>query len=341
MNQPTALRKIDNERKNYIINGGMDFWQRNTLFNGNGSYADRFRSSSTIASPIEVSRSTDVPSVNLTYSMKLKSTGTHTVVDGDICGITYGIEGNFIKPLIGKDSVASFWLKANHNASYSFTIGNWAVDTYIKLMTIDVTTEWTRYEMPINFDSDHTWSGGTDAAVYVLFELLSSDTTGATVEGDHINSGGARGIIGQDNFFDTVGNELQIAGLMLEEGTKKSEFKTSGRDYAEELQLCQRYFEVGYYHSGFRNTIPFTGSRAPYGRAYYKMTKRITPVVTPTDIQGNVGAISEYYNTAAGLGHGYAYIIEGSTVDGFEISANSTSVDHYGGLYHWTADAEF
>ena len=71
------VNEIKDERKYYIINGNMDFWQRGTSFPAivSGAYStDRFEYLKLGAMIHTINRSTDVPNSQSVYSTSLDIT---------------------------------------------------------------------------------------------------------------------------------------------------------------------------------------------------------------------------------------------------------------------------
>lgn len=248
---------------NYVINGGLDYWQRKVTatFTGNGAnenyVADRFRRSGAIADNptmnMTVERVTDIPSAlvnEIDHSMKLTNNAVIadvTTSTTDVFGMNHVLEKTIMKPLIGKKVKVSFWAKANSAKQYSFVSG--AFDgSYQVVQELNVTTQWTRYEYSLDFSNGTYGSSNSDPGAYFLVELYHNGLGAAPGPGEFTPPPSPyRGLPTQDNFFDAIGNELFLTGFMMREDKGEEyevPFKRYGRDLREELLGCQRYYEV-------------------------------------------------------------------------------------------------
>lgn len=126
------------------------------------------------------------------------------------------------------------------------------------------------------------------------------------------------------------------------------------RSFAEDLAICQRYYEKSYSYS----TAPATAlvqagietkvlpsntiaSTQLYGKTSYKVKKRITPTITiyPYTTPTNTGRVSDGGGTDLAAATG-TVMSQGD--DGFVVFNNAGSVTTVGSavMYHWTADSE-
>jgi hypothetical protein len=76
-----------------------------------------------------------------------------------------------------------------------------------------------------------------------------------------------QGVIGHTNFYSSTSNIMKVAQFQVIEGTNSDpEFKIAGRDYGNELILCQRYYiQIPYTkHAGWARSTgnEFDGSGA-------------------------------------------------------------------------------
>ena len=146
--------------------------------------------------------------------------------------------------------------------------------------------------------------------------------------------------------FIGTGVITDIRWVKLELGEKPTPFMP--RHFAEELALCQRYYEKSYDintlpgTSGARGRIYFStgvlsnGLALKGSTAIFKVTKRTRPTVAIYDQLGNAGKIS----TLDAHGNrtdaqNYKYLTIGNNA--FELANDGTSGGH---LYFWVADAE-
>jgi len=238
-------------RRNIIINGAMNFWQRATSFSVSDNIytADRFLTEFSGLGAFTISRSTDAPN-GFGYSYKIDcTTADASPSAGDMLQIFNLIEGYDAQGVKKGTSDArtltlSMWVKSNKTGNMqvnlrdansrmcggTYTINSadtweyktitYAADTSGAIAN-DNTTE-LRLEMPVG--SGSTWNSGS---VPTAWET--------TANGDR-NAGGTI------NLADSTSNYLNITGIQLELGSTATDFEY--RSYGEELALCQRYYQI-------------------------------------------------------------------------------------------------
>jgi hypothetical protein len=128
------------------------------------------------------------------------------------------------------------------------------------------------------------------------------------------------------------------------------------RSFAEELALCQRYYEKSYDYSKSPGSVDGSGggwevkvvpsntivSSQRYGKAIYKIKKRTIPTVTiyPVTTPTNTGRVSDSNGTDLAANSG-ATTYNGD--DGFTVHNNTggalTTVGNVV-LFHWASDSE-
>ena len=194
-------------RKNLIINGGFDVWQRGTSFTStsvNEYSADRFRTegyglSTTISRQSFTAGQTDVPNFP-TYFCRV---ATSTVSAGQFWGLQQRIETPQVMSY-GQTVTVSFWVKATTGtlASGAFTYG---LDSS-KSSSPALTTTWQKIT--------NTFTCGLSGNYSSFYPV-------------YLGAGSAA-------------ISVDIAQVQLELGSVATDFEH--RSYGEELALCQRYF---------------------------------------------------------------------------------------------------
>ncbi len=208
-------------KKNYLINGNFDFWQRGSTTTTNGVYlADRFvgyngdgartysRGSFTIGQ-------TDVPN-NPKYYLRHQQT---TPASASSPSIHQRIEE--VRTLSGQKAALSFYAKvASGNLAViprltqNFGSGGSTAVT-VDGATITLNTSWQRFEVTVDIPSISGKTVGSNNNLALIFVL----PTGVT--------------------FD-----FNLAQVQLEKGSIATDFQF--RHITEELVLCQRYFQKSY-----------------------------------------------------------------------------------------------
>jgi hypothetical protein len=145
-------------------------------------------------------------------------------------------------------------------------------------------------------------------------------------------------------FTLSTADDTATTKIMLNSGSKASNFARAGRDIGDELAMCQRYFEKSYEigdspgtPGGFGGSVSFHNSTATNdSRNYtpYKVTKRVS--ATANFWNPVTGAANSFRSDAgADIGGG---VVSTAGSHGFKLSSGSVTVATL--HYHYAADAE-
>ena len=251
-------------RRNLLINGGFDVWQRATSNTTNSGYrsVDRWQFNTYTGGAFTISKETDS-----TFGNVLK--WNRTTADTSNTNA-----GNCIQQIIenakyvikGQPVTVSFWLKNEKTVLRS---------------------GFVRFRIS---GSPHTllspaqyWESGSNEWEYHSFTFQTSDTVAL----DHVDFQ-----IQLDN-GSSMG-AIYIAQCQFELGKVATPFEH--RSYGEELALCQRYF------IRYNGNIELQGqSYAPTSHdstIYLPVSMRVGPTVTTKDVQNNVNKASIYQGGA-------------------------------------------
>ena len=315
---------------NFLINGGADHWQRGTTWTADNKFlADRWYWTGTNGG----GQSTDVPSgVGLTYSMSF--TGTNTAYPR----LAYYMPANEATFLAGKTVTMSFWAKNISGTAVLYTeqqtpqtpgVFNSSVSSFTSKVHANagaMSTSWQYY----------TWT-------FVINALAA--TNGATF--NIVRS------------TESASSTL-VTGIKLELGSVATPFTRNGGDLAGELLKCQKYYEKSYSQneavgaasslgSGTIGNITTStvgnnvaGNIAGINMLPFKVTKRITPIVTTYDYDGTANAVRLYPADAKKTGvTGLSNIKDSGSFQFMSFSATPTAISSGNNvMFHWTADAE-
>ena len=223
--------------KNVVINGGFDFWQRNTsAYSGaptaNTPFyfgADRwFYATGTGTNNVRFERTTaDTPGLQygIKYGRNSGASGTAPTILGHV------IESVNCKPLNGKTVTVSFYAKKMSNftgenffcqlvtgtgtdqGSQQIFIA-WAGGAQAGIVTPTLTTTMQRFSFTATIPN-----GTNQMCVFFPFYTAQPSTAAA------------------DEF-------IQIEGVQLELGSVATPFSRTGGTYSEELAACQRYYST-------------------------------------------------------------------------------------------------
>lgn len=209
----TGLRYQTSANGNYLINGGMDFWQRGTTFTSTGNSlfgADRWKFQ--VSSNGVMSQETSDTTNGFRYALRYAAGGSNTFLQ-----LGQQIEFQQCENLQNQTVVFSFWAKAlNSNAgstALTFRTRTLAGIDGLCLFagsntdtSITLTTSWVRYSVTRTFT--------TFGSMSVEFVL-----------GSHVS-----------------GDGFLLVGTQAEQGSVATTFKKSGGTLAGELAACQRYY---------------------------------------------------------------------------------------------------
>jgi hypothetical protein len=244
--------------KNAIINGEFKVWQRNTSFVpwASGAFGpDRFQNSRIGAAVYSAIQSTDVPTNDFLYSMKLDvTTGNASPGAPDADFFLHKIEGYNFKRFVGQQATFSFWVKASRTGvmTIDFTSSN-ADRVYAAEVTINSAGVWEHKTVTLTFNySGGTWLYTNGLGLTLYFWLLAGSNYRTATPNSWPNTGYAT--TNQANFIQTTGDYVYLTGMQLEEGTKATDYEH--RLFDDELQSCQRYYEKSYNYG----TVPGTAA---------------------------------------------------------------------------------
>ncbi len=342
-------------RKNAIINGDFNVWQRGTSFAAvaSGAYtADRWVYGKLGSSAAHtVSRSTDVPTVAqagrlYNYSILIDcTTADAAVAIGDVIAFQQSVEGYNWLPLAQRALILSFWVKATKTGTYCVAFRNSGADrSYVGEYTVDTTATWEKKTIAVSASpSAGTWEYATGVGITIGFALICG-TTFQTTAGAW-QTGNFLGTANQVNACDNVANDFRITGVQLEVGSAATEFEY--RTYADELKLCQRYYQASFTNA-LATAFPASNANAT------------NCVATATNVCTHNQQFTVPMRAAPTVTHGYnstpnqMYRINtGATIDqptnncpvsdtGFNYisSSNTNFVTGEGYSWHWSATAE-
>lgn len=360
--------RIDRIDRNHIINGAFDYWQRvagnTSTISGTGGItqftADRFLSSlgGTGTKGISVSRNADVPTLAqagiilpYSYNVAVSTAATSFFGSDSIEPLIYRMEGYDYSNIATKSMVLSFWIKTAVTGTYGVYFKSYAaVRTYVTSFTVTTAATWQYVQVPVTLDpttANYNLTNGMGLAIGIGAiggTTFYNNTANTWLNAD---TGGTSGLT---NWMASTSNYIRIAGLSFTEnyGFAQGQFIRAGRSVAEELRLCQRYYEksieievvpgaiVGGAGPGVHVWINKTTSYA-VGTAAYKATKRVQPsVVLYRPSTGTAGQTENTENAGATTA---AVSINGSAGFGVIFSATSGFNNNYTQFY-WSADAE-
>jgi hypothetical protein len=294
--------------KNFIINGGMDVWQRGTsITNGYPIYgADRwlnYGNGNGVMSRQPVSDTTNLPGIQ--YCLRLQRTSGSTSTNS--LYMSQSIETINSIPLAGKTVTLSYYARRGANFSgTSFNISN-------MLVVETVSGTGTDQNCVAGF------TGGTNPAGGVSYQVITSTWTRYSFTFVVPSSSTQLGF----NFFfaptGTAGanDYFEITGIQLELGSSATTFSRAGGDIQGELAKCQRYYwrtSTGGTYKGFGFGMGFSTTQARC-MIQFPQTMR----TTPAGVEG--GGVIAVMDSVTG------YLSTGISIDGNVMTPQSAYVN--------------
>ena len=241
-------------RRNIIINGGMQVAQRGTSVSSITSTGyrtlDRFVLDISSLGTWTMSQSTDVPSgQGFANSLKLDcTTADASPAASNFMILNQRIEGYNLQALAKGTSSAnpmtlSFWVKSTKTGTYVVEMyDNDNTRTYSKAYTISSADTWEKKTLTYDGDTTGTFDNDNNTSLQIFMWLgAGSNYTSGTISEAWGSRTLANAAAGQVNIADSTDNNFYITGVQLEVGSQATPFEH--RSYAEELELCKRYFQ--------------------------------------------------------------------------------------------------
>tara|TARA_R100001460_G_scaffold13158_2_gene29867 strand:+ start:117 stop:1160 length:1044 start_codon:yes stop_codon:yes gene_type:complete len=256
-------------RKNLIINGNYDIWQRGTSFTSSGYHADRWNTTVSGTGTTTISRQafalgqTDVPNEPKYYARISKSSGVSGATGGDV--MVQRIES--VRTLAGQTGTLSFYAKASESTTIDFflkqhfgTGGSPSADVDKTPTGVSVTTSWQKFTVTQAFDSISGKTIGSNNDDYLEIIMRIDNGSNASVD---------------------------FAQIQLEKGSLATDFEI--RPIGEELSLCQRYFYKTFpqattpaqnVNPGRTILLNWTGAASAANSQNFAQTMRVAPTMT-------------------------------------------------------------
>ena len=255
----TLFREQIGGRRNIIHNGAFIVDQRATpvTFTNGGSTktVDRWRASSGSLdeATVVMQQSTTVPSgAGFGNSLQFNVTGTESALDtGENFWFGHFIEGQNLQQLAygtssAKKITLSFWVRSHVAGDFGVLFyRSGATRSYTASYTVNATNTWEYKTITIDGDTDTDPSSAipndNSAGMGLYFSLaMGSNYYGAGAAAWSGHNSNQFTISTQTNILSATGS-FYITGVQLEVGDTATPFEH--RSYAEELELCKRYYQ--------------------------------------------------------------------------------------------------
>ena len=305
-------------RRNAIINGNFDVWQRGTSQTAAGyGSADRWRtdiatSTQSVTRQTFTLGQTDVPYNPKHYYSNVVTTGSTA---SSYSVLRQRIED--VATFAGETVTLSFYAKADASKNiavefrqYFGTTGSPSATVNISPETVALTTSWAKYTVTVDVPSISGKTLGTDGNDFISVGFWLD-------AGSDYNA--------RTNSLGNQSGTFEFAQVQLEAGSVATPFER--RSVGEELALCQRYYQRStldpaaaftYGQSQSVTAMNIANASWVIGTVPCPVTMRATPTDTHYGSTGVAGTV--YVNGVGDVTVGVAFSSNGNC-SGFKSSA--------------------
>jgi hypothetical protein len=268
----TGVNAVNGGRKNLIINGGMDVWQRATSFaltNGKAYTADRFWLNPQSVASTHSRQAVTSPIAGMASQYCLRIQRNINVSATGLIYFATDLESTNAFACRGRKLTLSFYAR-KHATGYTATsdlfslgivsgkgtdqtlVNGYTSGSYVANQSNTLTSSWQRFTVTTS-------------------SVIADDITQIGLQGTRTSVGTA----GTNDY-------MEITGIQVEISDAATDFEH--RSYGEELALCQRYYEVlgstavtdyGFMYIGGN----WTTVNSRWG-LQWTVTKRASPTIT-------------------------------------------------------------
>lgn len=315
--------------KNYLINGNFDFWQRNTTFtNTTNIYtADRWYN---WYNNMTITRQSITDLAGSRYCMRWAP-----AVGSTQANLSQAIEEAETRRLVGKKLTLSFYVRKGpaFDGTLVLYIGSNSGSEAKNLESGDLLSGT---DVTSQVQAAPTWTRIVVTTTNPV--LVTARSITLSIEHRDIVTGGA------NNYLEIAQVQLHEAGPSGEENAP-DDFVYAAKTTAEELLLCQRFFEKSYDIDTPIDTLTSAGnfqyisqgSNSEQRHWVFKVNKRAVPAMALKDpVTGTAGQVDRARNVNAGAQVFLAAENVGQHGFGTQTAATAGNIIRF----HWTADAE-
>ena len=299
---PNFVSQTPYGRRNLIINGAMNIWQRGTTktFTANdsanyhtadrwGQFVDIDQGSGSLS--VTISQSSDVPlTEGFTYSLKGATTPSSFVPAGEdnLALFTQKIETFNCNPLKwgrtgAEPATLSYWIKSDTagtgtiqiRLTDSSSVSGAGDGNYYTSFTINQANTWEYKTHLIPANSTDGWRRSvSDIGMHIHWYFGSNQSAAGTQDAWYRNNNHGAPHSSQTLDFMTNAGEAYLTGVQLEVGSEATPFEHLS--YGEELTLCQRY----YWQTADVQFFNYGGAGQLHCTAFNPVEMRETPTLT-------------------------------------------------------------
>ena len=330
----TCTANITNNlsNRNRVINGSMIVNQRASSYTATGEEytLDRFhhRTGSGFTFDTTTTQDSSAPD-GFTKSLKITPDSTQTPSGSDNGVIATLLEAD---SLIGfasgtssaKKFVLSFYAKSasqNNGHQYSVQLSklNSGGTYYHQTRSFTVTSTWQRFTVAFPADTSNNITTGSGEGLRILWHLAAGSDDIASAVTSWTSGDVNKAVTGQSNFMDNTSNEFYLTGVQLEASDSDVATDFEHRSFAQEMQLCKRYYQLCQGNTGY--AYGSTAFRAVISGTVEMRAAPSIAIVNGTNTVEDFGTANRNISSLGGLSGGS---VLGGLVDAVITSTTSS-----------------
>ena len=332
-------------RRNLIINGDMRIWQRSggdaVTHSGSLQFGpDRWIFEEGCSQLVAVlTRSTDTPSgQGFKYSFQLSPSTAESALDNaDFAQYMYFVEGYDFAPAQwgtanAKPCTLSFWFKTSMGGQHYVTANSsGGIDTWSTSIT-STANVWEHHVVTFPPPTTGTWNTTIGRGIEIRIGLMkSANVTVADSEQWYHGGSSYYGFAdAHSNWAFSTSNNAYLTGVQLEIGSQATPFEH--RPYAEELNLCRRYYQVLVDQAGTSSQKSFAIACAFSSTSMHSVHPLIPPMRTTPTIDYVTGSnfykafqnnTSDFYDSMSLVGNSHPHAADIMVSSGLSVTQGS------------------
>jgi len=294
-------------RRNLIINGGFDVWQRGTSFTPTGAdyMADRWFMGGGDYACTATKQASTLPDGSEVNTMRISYTASGT----NYIDLYQGIE-NF-KALSGKTVTLSCWIKTNIS---SLSYRQYSTQQFGSVAVAD--GQWHKLVSTVQLGAITGVNRGANSPFF-------GPTSGGTI-------------------VTKSGDYFEITQFQLELGSVATPFEH--RSYGEELALCQRYYCQSYESGTLAGSVTYEGALFRYLDGTHNWATFPFQFPTPMRLKPSMRIYNPATGALNSMSNDASNKVCGITAHGTQTArariSNITTYQSTSFTFHYTADAE-
>ena len=254
-NDGTCTANITNNLSNrrLTINGAMTIAQRGDTASVTDGYGgcDRFKFVSNGAAVVTLKQDTGNTTQGFAKAQRIDvTTADSSLAAGDYALLSYRFEGQDLQQLKkgtanAQQVTLSFYIKSPKTGTHIVELVDQSNSGrhVNKSYTVSSADTWEKKTVTFPMETSNTITNDNARRMDLNWWLAAGSTySSGTLQTSWGADTNANRAVGQVNTMDNTSNDIYITGVQLEVSDHATDFEH--RSYAQELELCKRYFQV-------------------------------------------------------------------------------------------------